>query len=251
MAVRKRSLQFPETHWSLVGRAGASNDLTRQQALEELLVIYLPVLRTFLIAVRRIPPDLAEDLLQDFIADKVLARQLVHQADQGRGKFRSFLLKSLCNFTLTKLKKEYAARARAVCLDALDLATDAGYEAEDQFDREWVKQVLSDALDLMKVDCQENGNTVMWEVFRLRVVDPIQTDSAPADYRQIVAQFRLETPRQAINLLANAKRCFAKHLRAAVGRYVHDDALIEEEIADLRETLGRKLRPSEFPGSNP
>ena len=38
-------VQFPPTHWSLVTRAGVPDHEARRQALEELLVRYLPALR--------------------------------------------------------------------------------------------------------------------------------------------------------------------------------------------------------------
>lgn len=234
----KKSSRFPETRWSLVGRAAASDDLTRQQALAELLAVYAPVLRAFLIETRRVPPDLAEDLLHDFVVDKVLARKLIHHADQGRGKFRSFVLKALNNFVTTKLKREYAARA-AASLDQSVLATLASPQSTDRFEQEWVQQVVRDALQLTEADCTRRGRTDLWQVLCLRVVEPMLNGAEPADYEQIVRQFDIETPRQAMNLLANAKRCFIKHLRAAVGRYVSDKSMIDEEIADLREIVAR------------
>ena len=236
---RKKPSRFPETRWSLVGRAAASDELTRQQALAELLVAYLPGLRAFLVEARRVPADLADDLLHDFVADKFLARKLVHHADQGKGKFRNFILKALNNFVTTRLKREYAARALAAGVDGSVLATLASCQCDERFEQEWVQQVVRDALELMEADCRERGRSDLWEVFRLRVVDPVLHGAAPADYEQIVARLDVQTPRQAINLLANAKRCFVKHLRAAVGSYVHDEAQIDEEIADLRRIVGR------------
>ena len=234
----KKPSRFPETSWSLVGRAASSDELTRQQALGELLVAYLPGLRAFLAETRRVPFGLLDDLLHDFVTDKILARKLVHHADQGRGKFRNFILKALNNFITTRLNREYASRAMAADVDDTVLAALASFETDDRFDQEWLQQVVRDALELMEVDCMNRGRSDLWEVFRLRVVDPMLHDSPPADYQQIAVNFRLERPRQAINLLANAKRCFAKHLREAVGRYVHNDAFIDEEIAELREILG-------------
>jgi hypothetical protein len=215
---RKKALPFPETRWSLVGRAAASDDLTRQQAISELLVAYLPGLRAFLIGARKIPSDLVNDLLQDFVADKFLSRKLVDHADQGRGKFRNLLLKSLSNFVTTRLKREYAARALAAGIDGSVLAGIASSQSNDRFDREWLQQVVRDALELMEAECRTRGRSDLWEVFRLRVVDPMLHDAVPADYQELVGRFDVATPRQAMNLLANAKRCFVRHLRAAVGR---------------------------------
>jgi hypothetical protein len=64
-------------------------------------------------------------------------------------------------------------------------------------------------------------------------------DVAPIDYEQMVHQFDIGTPRQAMNLLANAKRCFWGHLRSAVGKYVSGEEQIDQEITQLREIVGR------------
>jgi len=232
--------RFPTTRWSLIGRVSAPDEKTRQQALTELLILYSPGLRSFLVEMRRLPPDLVDDLLQDFVADKILARNLVQHAVQGRGKFRNFLLKALNNFVSTKLKRPpYAARARAKGLDESVLAVLADKPARDRFEQKWVEQVVRDALRLMEADCKNRGRSDLWKIFRLRVVDPLLHDAEPADYERIVQELGLRAPRQAMNLLANAKRCFIKHLRSAVGRYVHDPAQIDEEIADLLRIVAR------------
>jgi len=230
--------RFPATQWSLVGRAAASDELTRQAALAELLRTYTPGLRSFLIAVRRLPPDLADDLLHDFIADKVLARKLVHHATRGKGKFRNFVLKALNNFVTTRLKKEYAARAMAVGLDESVLASFSAHPEADRFEQEWVQQVVRDALRLMEVDCDDRPRTDLWNVFQLRVATPMLNGTEPAAYDAVVEELGIDTPRQAINLLANAKRCFEKHLRHAVGRYV-PETRFDEELADLRAIVNR------------
>lgn len=235
----KKPSRFPETRWSLVGRAAASDELTRQQALSELLVRYVPGLRAFLVETRRVPADLADDLLHDFVADKVLAAKLVRKADQGRGKFRNFVLKSLSNFVTTRLRREYAARAMAAGLDEGRIASLSARRETDRFEQEWVQQVVRDAVQLMQADCHDRARSDLWEIFRLRIVEPMLHDAEPAEYDQIVRRLGIRTPRQAINLLASAKRCFLRHLRSAVGNYVSGDEKIDEEISDLRRIVGR------------
>jgi RNA polymerase sigma-70 factor (ECF subfamily) len=236
---REKPSRFPQTHWSLIGRAAASDDMVRQQALSDLLTLYLPGLRAFLIEGRRVPADLADDLLHGFVADKVLGAGLVRHADRGRGKFRNFVLKSLNNYVTTRLQREYAARATAAGgEEALaDLPChDAG---ADRFEQEWVQQVVQDAIRLMEIECRDRGRQDQWEIFRLRVIDPMLHDADPVDYGVLVEQFGFETPRQAINLLANAKRCFTRHLRSAVAKYISRESEIDEEIADLRRIVMR------------
>lgn len=234
----KRS-RFPQTHWSLVGRAAASDDLLRQQALTDLLMAYLPGLRAFLVEIRRVPADLAEDLLQGFVADKVLAAGLLRHANQGRGKFRNFILKSLNNYVTTRMRGEYTTRAKAVGIDELLIGSLCDDLGSNGFEQEWVQQVVRDAIELMQTECRINGRSDLWDVFRLRVVEPMLHDAEPADYSELVRRFGFETPRQAINLLVNAKRAFTKHLRSAVAKYISRESDIDEEIADLRRIVMR------------
>ena len=221
------------TRWSLVGRAAASDELTRQEAISELLVTYMPGLRAFLVKSRRIPADLADDILQGFIADKVLGAGFLRHANQGRGKFRNFVLKSISNYATTKLRKEHAVQKSVKGFDEKLITSIKANEETDLFEQEWVKQLVQDALRLMEADCRNRDRTDMWRIFQLRVVEPIFKNAKPAQYEQVIRQFGLKTPRQAINLLANAKRCFTKNLRLAVGKYVKNDKDIETEISDL------------------
>src|SRR5687767_6293142 len=76
--------RFPSTHWSLVGRAGgvgtgAAPDAGRG-ALSTLLRQYLPPMKVYLVRKRRLGPDEAEELLQAFVAEKVLDGRFVAAA---------------------------------------------------------------------------------------------------------------------------------------------------------------------------
>lgn len=236
---RSKSPRFPDTRWSVIGRAEASDDMVREQAIAELLAIYTPALQRFLVASRRVPPDLAKDLVHDFVADKVLGRKLLHHVDQAKGKFRNYLLKAFNNFVTTKLKREYTARAMASGADVSVVEDPTSHRYTDQFDWEWVQQVVRDALDLMKADCIDRGRSDLWDIFSFRVVEPLLNAGDALDYGEVVKRLHIQTPREAMNLLATAKRCFLRHLRTAIGRYVHGSDRVDIEIADLRAIVGR------------
>ena len=89
---------FPTTHWSLVGRAGQAGEDDRRCALEQLLVRYLPPMRVHLTQAKQLSIDEADDVLQAFLAEQVVAQNLIRRADSARGRFRSFILASLDNF---------------------------------------------------------------------------------------------------------------------------------------------------------
>src|SRR5947208_12419080 len=90
--------EFGTTRWSLMLSAGGSdtNEQNAREALGELCRTYWrPV---FLFVSRQgYPLEEAQDLTQDFFA-MILESDWLQHADKHRGRFRSFLLKSLQNF---------------------------------------------------------------------------------------------------------------------------------------------------------
>lgn len=86
---------FPTTIWSLVRRADDDQSVVRGPALDDLLRRYAPAMTAHLVRRKRVPPDQADDLVQGFIADKVLEKRLVGMADPNRGRFRTLLTKAL------------------------------------------------------------------------------------------------------------------------------------------------------------
>ncbi len=111
--------------------------------------------------------------------------------------------------------------------------------AVDAFELEWVRQVVQDALAMMQEDCIKRHRDAEWKLFSLRVVGPLIEDVEPVEYRELIEQLHLDTPRQAINLLATAKRTFLRHLQTAISRYAEDGQEVSAEIEDLRRIVGR------------
>jgi hypothetical protein len=115
------SSPFPLTRWSLVGRAaGAGGDMRVRAAVNELVVRYLPALRAHLVLTRRLSPDDADDLLQNFMASKVLEQNLFSRADEAQGKFRTFLLAALGNYLIDHVRAAQAKK-RSVGKDAMQI----------------------------------------------------------------------------------------------------------------------------------
>jgi hypothetical protein len=233
---------FPATRWSLVARVGAPNQ-DGHEALSELLRSYLPALRAHLVYRKRLPPDEAEDLLQEFVAHKVLQKNLLAQADRELGKFRTFLLTALDRF-LANWRRDRHAGKRApeggmVNID--DELECAGREARpsDVFDVTWARQVIDEALRRMREECEASGRLDVWGVFEYRIVGPLLQGTPPSDYRHLVERFGLTSPTQATNLLVTAKRMYARALRSAIAQYARDESEIDAELADLQAILAR------------
>ncbi|MDF1798894.1 MAG: hypothetical protein P1V81_06940 [Planctomycetota bacterium] len=234
----KKHTPFPDTRWSLVGRSAAADDEVRREAIADLVDAYLPGLRAFLIKSRRLQADLADDVLQDFVADRILTSQLTRHADASRGKFRSLIVKALNNFTSTKLAQWRTANSRAAEAALVAVEFMGEESSVDHFETEWLNCIVQRALESMRHDCRERGRDDIWDILELRVAAPNLEGAEPVEYDELVRRLKLDTPRQAINLLGAAKKAFTRHFRKAVAEQVGDEN-VDAELADLMRMATR------------
>ncbi len=188
-------------------------------------------------------------MLQDFVAGKILERDLIAKADQDLGRFRTFLLTALDRFLLNRIrdaKAQKRAVGAAVALGDDDVALQASAGA-DAYDVEWARRVLDEAVQRMRDECLASGREDAWGMFECRVLAPSVSGTEPADYGELVRRFGFQSPSQASNALVTAKRMYARTLRSVVGEYTRDAAEIEEEIQELQRIV-TKARPSPPPG---
>jgi DNA-directed RNA polymerase specialized sigma24 family protein len=240
--------EFPSTLWSLVrcaaGDAGPSGNQygTSREALGVLLTRYLPALRAHLLR-RGIHHDRTDDLLQSFVAERVLERDLLAAADAARGRFRAFLLTSLNNFAANQLRDEMAAKRAPISGKLLSLDAQASPEpaashcATDLFDVAWARETLAEAVRRMRAQCQATGRMDLWEVLEVRELRPAVENVAPMPYSEIVERYGFTTPKQAQNALTTAKRCLGQALRSVLAEYIADEQKLEAELIYLAETL--------------
>jgi RNA polymerase sigma-70 factor (ECF subfamily) len=237
---------FPNTNWSMVARAGSHvPSSVRRRTLEALLRQYLPALRAYLAARRRgLGADRLDDLLQGFLASKVLEQQILRRADQARGRFRTFLLTALDRYAVDEFRKEGAAKrspgeAAVASLYAVAEAEHPPQEAADLFDLEWARQAVSLALGRMRRECESGGRGDVWAVFEARVVAAAFDGAEPLPYERLVERFGFASPEQAANVLITGKRMFARNLREVVAEYADDDADAAEEVVLLKRILAQ------------
>jgi RNA polymerase sigma-70 factor (ECF subfamily) len=232
-------LAFPTTHWSLVDAAGHGTGEAKREALAELLGNYTSAMRSFLRYNMRIHANEVDDLLQRFLADRVLERDLVARAEPERGRFRSFLVASLQRFVLNCLREEKAkkrAPGKLESVASIDVAATAPAPGQE-FDLAWAREVLAQAVAQMREECRAAARSNIWAVFEGRVLNPTLHQSEPTPYTELIERYRFASPSQASNVLVTANRMFLRILRQVVGRYEKTQEEIEEELLDLRRIL--------------
>ena len=231
---------FQTTQWSLVRRAGEGVDeQTQRLALVELLKRYMPALHSYLVYRKKFDTHRADDLLQGFLLSKVVEHDLVKQARQEQGKFRTFLVTALSRYVISQIRLELAEK-RGGGAAADDSEFDAAADEEpDSFDIAWARELLSQAVRRMHDECKATGRSDVWEIFHARVVAPALHGAEPLAYEQLVERFKLVSPAQASNLLVTGRRTFVRVLRGLIAEYETDDVQIDSELNDLQKILSR------------
>jgi hypothetical protein len=147
------------------------------------------------------------------------------------------LLKSLTNYAIDELRKRLPgggsrspaqSKEDSVSLEWVDKP------AADPFDIAWAREMLSQALRTMRVECDAQGCPERWLLFHRRVLQPMFDDQKPPVYDDLLREFQFVSPQQASNALITAKRHFQRALCQVVGEYAESDAEISLEIIDLR-----------------
>jgi RNA polymerase sigma-70 factor (ECF subfamily) len=228
--------------------AGAAAEEGRSwEAFPAFLSRYSPPLRSYLLVRFRFDADRVDDLLQGFLADKVLGERLLRRADRRRGRFRSFLVRALDHFVTSQLRKDHAAKRSppggVASLDESLARIPAAPAMADVFDVAWAKRVVELAVETMRRECEKDGRHDLWHVFDARVLRPTLGMSDPLPLQELVTELGV-TPAQASNLLSTAKRRFTQALRREVSAYASDEPDAEEELLRLRRILARSGGPA-------
>ena len=243
-------LRFPSTHWSAIAMAGGE---ARRETLERLLQRYVPALRARLFARRSIPADQVDDLLQEFVAKKILEHDLIAQADPHLGKFRTFLLTAFDRFVANSLSKMGTQRRLlpAIPLDRVEpVDGPARHPAArpEAFEIAWAEQTVHEALGRMQQECEAMGRQRIWETFQQRLARPLLEGVEPVPYERLVADLGFDSPIQVSNALVTAKRMYARCLRNVIGEYTDGGEEIETELRELRRILAESAKSAQVGG---
>lgn len=232
---------FLTTHWSLIESIRAGDD--ESQALIGLLLkdywkpVYCYLRR------RGYANEEAKDLTQAFFQEIVLGKELVQQADRGKGRFRSFLLTALRNYVINVRDKETAQKrvpkGKLVPLDivAPETLPEAANDLspDDCFNHVWVSSLLERALEEVETSCHEDGKTVYWKVFEERVLQPIVAETEPPAVKDICDRYGIPDGGKLANMIVTVKR----RIRAALEKLVQESVMSADEAGDELQDMAR------------
>jgi RNA polymerase sigma-70 factor (ECF subfamily) len=186
--------------------------------------------------------DAARDLIQGFVARKILGQTLLAVADRRRGRFRTFLLNALDTYVIDEFRSRNGPTRRPnggwVRLDENDevMAVSAD-RAPDPFDAAWALKVIEQSEIQTRRFYEAKGRQDTWGVFLDGVLTPLKNGSPRPGDEELARTHGFESARQASNAITTAKRQFGKILREVIREYADTEAKVEAEIRELMAIL--------------
>ena len=226
---------FKTTIWQDVVNVQNASDTVRNNALSQLIIRYLPALRAHLVVKKRVEQDLADDVLQEFVKQVVLERDLFSKADESKGKLRSLIVRSLENH----LKDFFRKQNRHTAADIHSVEQPEDDDHPNFIDVAWARQVLEETTAMVKAECDEKGQDAIWGVFEARLLAPMKSGESPVSYDVLCQRLQFDSPRQAENALISAKRKFVKCFNDVIKNYLDDGYELEDAVSELKNILGQ------------
>lgn len=232
---------LPATRHSIVEAVRSGEPDVRRGGLEALIAVYWkPVYKYFRLKWHA-SRDAAADMTQEFFA-RAIEKQFFDAFDPAKGRFRTFLRTCVDRFAANEHKAAgRLKRGGAHAVVPLDFETaegelrqhDVGVPADfdDYFHREWVRSLLSLAVDDLREDYARRGKTVQFRVFE--AYDLI----APAEGREITYGALADSFGVPItdvtNYLSAARRTFRRFLLDRLRSICADGREFEAEARHL------------------
>jgi RNA polymerase sigma-70 factor (ECF subfamily) len=232
---------FPTTHWSQVLVAGEGGESPRAaEALAALCSRYWYPVYAY---VRRAghDPHNAQDLTQEFFA-RLIEKNFVAGASQGKGRFRSFLLVALKRFLVNEWERSRAQKRGGgrplLSLDAEEAEARYRLEPADQttpdriYERRWALALLEEVMNTLRREYTADGKGELFELLQVFLYG----DKSVLSQAEIGARFGLSESavKSAVHRLRGRYR---ERLREEVAQTVVSPVDVEDELRHLLNVL--------------
>jgi RNA polymerase sigma factor (sigma-70 family) len=237
---------FATTRWSLILSAtdSDSDELKAREALTELCRTYWRPIFLF-VSRRGYSIQEAQDLTQDFFV-MILESDWLKHADEHRGRFRSFLLKSLQNFLGHAREKSTAVKRggniefvswddwMAEAPSQLSVSAQAleALPPERLFDLRWAATVVEQALRRLREECESRGRLRLFETLSSHLT----AERSDVSYASLAAALGIDEA-AVKKQLHNLRQRYRWLLRDEVAHTVENPADVDDEIRHLCAVL--------------
>jgi len=170
-----------------------------------------------------------EDLVQEFLAERVGREGFLHQWLNSGARFRHWLIASFRNLLLDRRRTDLRRAARRASLpDGLPSPSD-GSEAERRFDAEVARAVVAQAMRLVQKHARDRGLNDHWEVFRRHRLE--------GHSRRQIAEEMEDLERDVACVVRTVEGWLRESIRVLVRWPGASETEVEEEIRRLMEAL--------------
>lgn len=231
---------FGTTHWSVVVAARDLSAPDAQAALARLCQTYWYPLYCCVRRHGRSPED-AQDLTQAFF-EKLIQRNQISLADRERGRFRTFLLRSLENFLRNEHEKATTRkRGGGQCLVSWDAqSAEDRYASEpstdlapDQlFERRWASTLIAGTLSRLRKELLMTGRGELFD----QLEPHLWGDDTSTPYAEVAASLGVTTVAVKVTVHRLRGR-FRSLLREEIGHTVATLEDLEDELQRLFQIL--------------
>jgi RNA polymerase sigma factor (sigma-70 family) len=231
--------QFGQTHWSVVlSAAGRQNPGQAAESLEKLCSLYWRPLYAYIRRQGESPHD-AQDLTQEFFL-RLLKKDWLNAVDQGKGRFRSFLLAALKHFLSNErdraraqkrgggqppLPLDFAGAETHLCFQPAENAT-----PETLFERQRATTLLEQALARLRQDYAGQGKEALFVQLKTTLTE-VRGSVAYAAFAASLKMSEAAVKMAVHRLRQRYREC----LRAEIAQTVATPCEIEDE---LRHVMG-------------
>jgi RNA polymerase sigma factor (sigma-70 family) len=231
---------FLTTHWSVVLTAGRNDTTRARDALAKLCQTYWYPLYAY-VRRRGHSPEGAQDLTQEFFA-RLLEKNWVGNADQTKGRFRSFLLSTMNHFLSDEWDKARAQKrgggVPAVPLQLDTAETRYGVEPSDSatperiFERRWALTLLEKVLHCLQTEYEQEGRADLFAALHPCLVG--ERTSQP--YAELAVKLGVNegTVKSAVHRL---RQRYRQLLRDEIANTVAGTDAVDEEMRHLFAVL--------------
>lgn len=192
--------------------AAGSDTTSAGPALAKLCQIYWYPLYNYVRRRGFSPPD-AEDLTQEFFA-RFLEHDWVANADQEKGRFRTFLLSALIEFGTAEFR---------YLREPADMAA-----PEQHFDRRWAMTLLETVVARLRAEYDQDGKTDLFAALNPCLVG----ERTAQPYEELARKLRISvgTVKSAVHRL---RQRYRQLLREEIAQTVAEPGEVEEELRYL------------------